>query len=349
MGEMLQEKKHHWRTRPSAGQSESGLGLFFIILLVICLAGCPASSEKPLVVFGSPDSPRLRQVVSGLETGLAPRKVKVIFAPVFDEASLEAVKHLREQKPELIIALGSAALLRLAPLEKLTPIVFAAVANPYAIGVADDPRHPELHQKNVTGLASPPPVKAALEHGAKLFGSRPWGLIYDPGEGVAAEVAELFAAQAPNYGLTPFLEASTGTEGDELALRRLLARGARVLYLPPTATAARYAPLLLTWGRERRIPVVSSLPQEGQEGAVLKVSLDYEILGREAASLVLKVLSGVKPEFLPITECTPLKISLNETLWHYWTGYPIPLRIPSRKGADEYPLTRTFLLEEFPS
>jgi putative ABC transport system substrate-binding protein len=210
--------------------------------------------------------------------------------------------------------------------EKHLPVVFAMVANPYVTGAADDPRHPDIHQKNITGIASPPPVGPALEQGARLTGPGTWGLLYDPTEGQAVEVAQLFAKLAPKYGLTPVMETSSEASTDLPALKKLLSRGARVLYLPPTATASRYASLMLSWGRERRLMVVSSFPEGNHQGAILRVALDYRALGQEAASLAQKVLAGENPERIPIVETIPLQIEADESLLRYWSGYPGVLR-----------------------
>lgn len=285
-------------------------------------ASCGPAPERPLVVFASPDSPRLRELVDSLEAGLAPRRLEVVCVPEFGPQGGETLRRLRAQHPPLFIVLGSPALLRVAPVEKRTPVVFAMVANPFVTGAADDPQHPGIHQKNITGLASPPPVGPALEQGARLLGPGPWGLLYDPGEGQAVEVARLFTTLAPQYGLTPLLETSTQAGEDLPALERLLFRGARVLYLPPTATAGRYASALLTWGRERRVRVVSSQPEGSHGGAILWVALDYRALGQEAAALAQRVLAGENPEKIPIGEKMPLKIEADEALLRYWSSYP---------------------------
>ena len=306
----------------------AGLILAAVIsgVLLGVLPACSPGGERPVFIFGSPDSPRLREAAAGVSAGLAPRRVEVVTVPELGPEGDRTLKTLRDRHPALLVVLGSPALLRVAPAEKRTPVVFAMVANPYALGVAEDPLDPHLHQKNVTGVASPPPVGAALEQGARLFGPLPWGLLYDPAEGMAVEVAQMFTTLAPLHGLKPLTETSTDAAGDLPALRRLLARGARVLYLPPTATAARYAPLVLAWGRERRVRVVNSQPEIDPKGAVLSVTLDYRAIGEEAAALARRVLAGEKPEHLPLQEKTPLKIVADESLLRYWSAYPAPGR-----------------------
>jgi putative ABC transport system substrate-binding protein len=222
------------------------------------------------------------------------------------------------------VIVGTPALSRFAPREKSLPAVFAMVGNPYFSGAAYDPQHPEWHQFNITGLASPAPVRAALEQGARLLGPRPWGMLFDPLDGQAVELAGKFEAQAREFGLTPLLEAGSDAAADCRGLERLLARGAKVIYLPPTATAGRYAPLLLFWGQSGKVLVVSSHPEAPPQGAILSVILDYFRLGEEAAQLAKRVLQGEPPSQIPIAEKVPVTIRVDEALLRRWSTYPLP-------------------------
>ena len=309
---------------PRGGRS---LGIFLLGASLLT-GGCGARPEGPLPVFCSPDSPRMQEALAGLKAGLAPRSLEVVCVPEFGSEADEALKKIRSQRPSLLLVLGSPALIRVTPVEKVTPVVFAVVANPYVTGAADSPEHPDIHQKNVTGIASPPPVGPALEQGAHLLGAGTWGMLYDPGVGQEVEVAELFTRLAPTYGLTPLTGTSTGAATDLAALRQLLSRGAQVLYLPPTASAGRYAAALLAWGRERQVRVVSSQAEGSHQGALLWVALDYQTLGKEAAHLAKRILAGENPEKIPITQDTPLKVETDESLIRHWSGYPGVPRIP---------------------
>ena len=175
-------------------------------------------------------------------------------------------------------------------------MVFALVADPYFTGAASGPEHPEDHQENLTGIASPAPLEAALQQGAGLLGQASWGLLYDPSDGMAAELAAEFTRKAPQFGITPLIEASTGAATDPQALKRLLGRGARVIYLPPAASAGRYASLVLDRGRRLQVMVVSGYPEGSHQGALLWVALDYRRLGEEAAALAQRVLKGEAPQ-----------------------------------------------------
>jgi len=301
-----------------------------ILFLALALAawGCRPSRQAPVVIFCSPDSPRMRQAIASLEENLQDLPLKVMCAPDSDREIREQLERARQLRPRLLVVLGTPALLQVAPVEKSTPVVFALVANPYFTKAAYAAAHPENHQENVTGIASPPPLEAALKEGSGLLGGAPWGLLYDPTDGVAADLAREFGQLAPGLGIKPLIEESRAAATDRPQLERLLARGARVIYLPPAASAARYAPLLLDWGRRLKVMVVSGYPEGSHRGALLWLALDYHRLGAEAAALARRVLRGESPQSIPIAQMTPITMEVDEDLLRRWSGYPPPRPVP---------------------
>jgi putative ABC transport system substrate-binding protein len=267
----------------------------------------------------------MRQAIAGLEAALGEGRLEVVCIPEWGDQGDEELRRLRSRNLRLLVVLGTPALIRAAPLEKRLPVVFGLVANPYFTGAAYEPEHPEIHQENITGIFSPPPLDAALERGAALLGSGAWGLLYDPNDGAAAELEKRFRQEAPGYGLRPLTATSAAAATDRQGLEGLLDQGAGVIYLPPTPSAARYAPLLLEWGKKQRVKVVSSHP-EFHEGAILWVALDYHKIGEEAGALARRVLNGEAPVKIPIAEKAPIKVQVDEGLLRKWSGYP-PVKI----------------------
>jgi ABC-type uncharacterized transport system substrate-binding protein len=298
--------------------------LLLITALALALGSCGRGplQKRPIIVFGSPDSPRLRQTVAAFRARLGAGPVEVVLVPEFEPQGRETLRRLRQANPRLLVVLGTPALMLAAPMVKQIPVVFGLVANPYFTGAAYEPAHPAIHQENITGIASPAPLGAALQHGASLLGPGSWGLLYDPTDGVAVALARRFETEAPRFGVQPLTETSTGAATDGPGLERLVNRGARVIYLPPTASAARYAPQVLDWGRRMKVRVVSGFPEGSHKGAVLWVALDYHKLGEDIGDLARRVLAGERPQAIPIEEKTPLKVEVDETLARKWSGYP---------------------------
>lgn len=264
----------------------------------------------------------MRLAVAQIKVKLGKTSAAVAYVPQFGPEGAATLRRLRQRHPRLLVVLGTPALMLAAPMVKDIPVVFGLVANPFFTRAAYEPAHPEIHQENITGIYTPAPLDAALEHGVSLLGPGSWGLLYDPTDGVAADLAQRFRKIAPHFGVKPLTEASGAAATDRRGLERLLQRGARVIYLPPAASAVRYAPLVLKWGREMKVPVVSSLPEGSHQGAALWVAVDYRRLGANIGNLALRVLAGANPKAIPITKEIPLKVEADDTLLRHWSGYP---------------------------
>jgi putative ABC transport system substrate-binding protein len=310
--------------KPKTENRRLSTALLWLMALALVIGSCGRSplQKSPIIVFGSPDSPRLRQAVAGFKATLGADPVEVVLVPEFGPEAREALRRVREANPRLLVVMGTPALLVVAPVVKQIPVVFALVADPYFTRAAYDPAHPEIHQENVTGIASPAPLAAALQHGVSLLGQGPWGLLYDPTDGVAVDVARRFETEAQRLGVQPLTETSAAAATDGPGLTRLINRGARVIYLPPAPSAVRYAPLVLAWGREMKVRVVSGLPEGSHQGAVVWVALDYRRLGEDLGTLARRVLAGEAPKTIPIVAQTPLNVEVDETLSRKWSGYP---------------------------
>jgi ABC-type uncharacterized transport system substrate-binding protein len=312
------------KRQPQTAKGKLPAALLLITALMLALGGCGRAPlpKSPVIVFGSPDSPRLRQTVAALRARLGSGPVEVVLVPELGPRGRETLRRLRQARPRLLVVLGTPALMLTAPMVKQIPVVFGLVADPYFTGAAYDAAHPEIHQENITGIASPAPLGPALQHGVSLLGPGAWGLLYDPNDGVAVDLARRFEIAARRVGVQPLTETSVGAATDGAALERLLHRGARVIYLPPAASAARYAPLVLDWGRRMKVRVVSGFPEGSHKGAVLWVALDYHKLGEAIGGLARRVLAGERPQAIPIEAKTPLQVEVDETLARKWSGYP---------------------------
>jgi ABC-type uncharacterized transport system substrate-binding protein len=297
------------------------LSIILLIMLALPMGGC-GRAPGPVLILCSPDSPRMRQAVAGVQAKLGAIPGEVFSVPEFGPEGKETLRRMREHQPRLLIVLGTPALLLVAPVVKKAPVVFGLVANPYFTGAAYEPAHPEIHQENVTGIYTPAPLGAALQQGTSILGQGPWGLLYDPTDGVATDLAQRFITTAPHFGVQPLVETSASAATDGPGLTKLIKQGARVIYLPPAASAVRYAPLVLDWGRQMKVRVVSSLPEGSHLGAALWVAVDYHRLGEYLGDLARRVLAGEKPKTIPIVEKIPLKVEPDETLLLKWSGYP---------------------------
>ena len=188
--------------------------LIVLVSLVVLLSSVRQADAKDAIeVFCWDLTPQAKAVLSGLERVLEQTLPVADAAGNYDQGEV-LLKELAQKQPRLIIALGTQALSLTAPKIKKGLVVFAMVADPYHTGAAYNKDHPDDHQENIIGIASPPPLEEAIQKAGQFFpAKRHWGLLYDPAEGPSVELKQNFAALAQSAGLKlTALAAGSGSE-----------------------------------------------------------------------------------------------------------------------------------------
>ena len=93
------QARTHGNSPPYRKPKTENRKLFIILLLIglLALGGCGRgpSPQSPIIVFGSPDSPRLRQAVAGLQARLEADPVEVVLVPEFGPEGRETLRRVR--------------------------------------------------------------------------------------------------------------------------------------------------------------------------------------------------------------------------------------------------------------
>src|SRR5271157_6638362 len=124
-------------------QTENRKSSIFLILTLLAIGGCGPAAANPILVFCSPDSPRMQQAVAALRENLPATPLEVVCVPEFGDELKASLRRIQQLKPRLLVVLGTPALMAVAPVEKHLPVVFALVADPYFTGAAYGPERPE--------------------------------------------------------------------------------------------------------------------------------------------------------------------------------------------------------------
>ena len=87
--------------------------LFFLTLALLIAGGCgPGPANSPIVIFCSPDSPRMREAIAGFKEHLPDGPLEVVCAPEFGRELQTELRRVRQLKPRLLVVLGTPALMR---------------------------------------------------------------------------------------------------------------------------------------------------------------------------------------------------------------------------------------------
>ncbi len=218
--------------------------IVLVPLMVLLYLGRQADAKDTIEVFCWDLTPQAKAVLSGLERGLEQTLPVADAAGNYDHGEI-LLKELAQKQLRLMIVLGTQALTLTAPKIKKGLVVFAMVADPYHTGAAYNKDHPDDHQENITGIASPPPLEEAIRKAGQLFpAKRHWGLLYDPSEGPSVELKQNFAALAQSAGLKlTALAARSGSEAIA-ALNELRKKDIQVVFIPPDQFSQELCPAL---------------------------------------------------------------------------------------------------------
>ena len=221
------------------------------------------------------------------------------------------VVQLVAEKPDVIIALTSPAVLALRHAGLTTPVVFLFVSDPVGLGIVESLARPGA---NFTGV-----TYSEAELGGKRL-----ELLVDALPGTT-RVAVLWSPSfAENVAILESIRGSASTRGIEVFSREL--RGAQdlapafddatragvqaVVFMTDNALFAHrkeVAELALA----HRLPSIHSFPPEVQDGGLMSYGPDLTENYRRAAALADRILKGTRPADLPVEEPRKFQFVVN--------------------------------------
>jgi putative ABC transport system permease protein len=213
---------------------------------------------------------------------------------------------------DYIVTLSTPVLQTMAQVNKTTPHIFGGVTDPYRVGVAESP---EVHQPNVTGVATFQPVESTIRVMRELFpDARSIGLVWNPSE-ACSEACTLVARQAAEaYGFE--LMEITINRTDEVmdAVRALVGKGVDLFLTSGDNTVSLALEPMANFLRQQGVPYFTNNYTDVERGAFVSIGADYVEVGRETGKMAILVIEGARPADTPIRNKVPEKTSVNVTL-----------------------------------
>ena len=280
--------------------------------LAIGLAGAGPmvwGAVTPTVVLIKTGTPKpfeiaTRAITAALRASTRPPEI-LTFDLEGEEANAAAVfARVQRAKPDLIVTMGSLATASALANSTTEPIVFSMVLYPEQSGFLDG-------RRRVTGASLDIPVDVQFAYVQRLLpNARRVGVLFHPAE--TGTVVEQARATAAKRGLT--LVAKPVTEHDDVvdAMETLMEQVDVVwsvadgYVFTPQATSA-----LILASLRRGVPLIGLSSAHVRAGALAAIYCDYDDVGEQTASLVLRVLQGAAPGDLPITVPRRVGLALN--------------------------------------
>lgn len=290
------------------------------LLLSLILMGCASRNDQRLTigVVQLVQHPALDATVEGLKDFLEENNlidqviIDVKNAQGDPSIALSIAQQFVNDDVDLIYAIATPAAQAAfnATIDKQIPIVFNAVTDPVAAGIADSL---ESSNNHVTGVSDAAPLELQLALIREILpNATKIGLLYNLGEINGQIQVEQVRELAPKFGLEAVITGVSAANEIDSATSQLV-NNVDAIYNITDNMIANATSLIVDIAFRNNIPVFGAEDGQMEQGLLAVEGLSYFKLGQQAGPLVKAILfDGVNPSELAILTAieTDLNISL---------------------------------------
>ncbi len=286
----------------------------FVILL--SLSWAPAAPAQPiLATIIAGDLPRYQQTHEAmvkvlLAGGFSEDKLKVFKqTPNTDKMSLiNSLRRLEAAGSTLVITYGSHATDAAKKELKNTPLLFADIYDPVALGIVKTLAAPGTDASGATSKTS---LKQLVEALVAIKPVKKIGVLYTKGErGSEQQFAEM-QEQAKTFGFAVAAE-NVRNPGEAIKMAEKLASTSDALFLTESIAVGQKSQEILSAAQAGTCLVFSQIPGLVEAGALIGLEADLEEQGKLVAVHALQVLQGQKVHILPVREAKKISLKINK-------------------------------------
>ncbi|RTZ15555.1 ABC transporter substrate-binding protein [Vibrio aquaticus] len=219
--------------------------------------------------------------------------------------SLQIARQQVALNPDVMVALSTPSAQTTASVNKRIPMVFSAVSSP---------RHAGVHlQGNITGVSALSPIKEQIQLTREVFPTATRiGVLYNPGEDNSRYIVDLLEQSAEKHQFTLIKRSVTSSTQVSLATKSLI-EDVDLIYLPTDNTVASALPVIIKIAQAQSVPTIGGTIDYVNQGALMALGFDFFDNGVQAGHLVAQILSGAKPESLPIQPTKGRELHINSS------------------------------------
>lgn len=272
---------------------------YFIILLLFLLpfADAIAGQKSVLIVQNSKIRP-YNEAVEGFKSTCRCTAEELVLS---EAEGLNIFREIRSFKPDVILAVGTDALLGLKAIKDI-PIVYAMVSNPESIPFAGT---------NITGVSMNITPEKQLSLLQEAFPDlQRIGLLYNPlKSGRFVEKARTSSRDTP---IKIIVKEIHHPKDVPLKINSLKDKVDLFWMIPDsTVFSPETAEYLFLFSSENKIPVVTFSEKYLSMGAIMCLAIDARDIGRQAGEMAEKILSGAKVADIPSVDARKANVTVD--------------------------------------
>ena len=215
--------------------------------------------------------------------------------------AVSIAQNFQAQHVDLVVAIATPTALAAAQVFRgsSTPIVFAAITAPEEYGLVVDAKDPSRNE-NITGVSDRIDVPLDLALLKELSPNiKRIGLVYNPGEVNSDLLTRLAEQSAPSLGLTIVKAVADTSAAVPMAAQSLIGR-VDAFFVTTDNTVVSAIDSVVAAANEARVPFLMADYTSVRFGPTIARGFDYYEHGQIAGSVVLQVLSGKRPNEIPV-------------------------------------------------
>jgi putative tryptophan/tyrosine transport system substrate-binding protein len=252
--------------------------IFTSFLILVCCYGVAEAGQRVLVIQSLSVAP-YEEALAGFKSICDAEITKIVLS---DQEQINPSQIIQSNKPELILAIGMDALVKVKEIEDI-PIIYMMVLNPQAI---------PFGEKNISGismtLSSEKQVTTLLE---VLPAVKRIGTLYNPDR--TGNFIKGAVNAAHNSGITLVTEKVQSTKDVPSALKNIQKKIDAFWMIPDiTVYSPETIEFLLLSLLENQKPIISFSEKYVELGALMSISIDPFDIGKQAGEIAKTILSN---------------------------------------------------------
>lgn len=205
---------------------------------------------------------------------------------------------------DLIITYGAPVTLVAQKEAKNTPVLFADVYDPVALGIVKDLA---ATGGAISGIASTTPVETLARTLSEIQPPKVILALFSSSEQGSLLQEKRMAEQGKKFGFSVIKADIKNRDAARKAISDAAGK-ADAVYITESIQLTQWVQELISLAHEKRLPVLTQIPGSGEKGAFLTLEADPVEQGQLLAVHALQVLGGQKVFTLPVR--TPKKVAL---------------------------------------
>lgn len=218
-------------------------------------------------------------------------------------------KQFIDRHVDVLIPLATPAAQSAVKLTKTIPIIYGAITDPVAAGIADSFERPG---GNKTGTSDQwPYARQVLIIHQILPKAHTVGMIYNPGESNTQASLTHIRPALKEYGFEA-VEVPVSSTAEVYGAAKSLVGRCDVILVPADNTVVSAFDTVVKIANENRIPLFAGSIQDVEKGAIATYGLNYYKIGRATGRLVARILTEhLEPGDIPIVRETDADLVVN--------------------------------------